>query len=59
MNARAGSPAGLGEILRKAFAAGGPILIEAPVTAMPSPWHLMRLTPPAASVPVPPNPLDA
>ena len=37
----------------------GPLLVEVPVGAMPSPWPLMRLNPPpfGAGPPAPPNPL--
>jgi len=44
--ARADSPEVLEPLLRDALSAAGPILIEARVGAMPSPWHLLRLTVP-------------
>lgn len=57
---RAESPGGLTALLKSAFAAGGPSVIEVSVGEMPSPWHLMRLQqPPFAKAPrpAPPNPL--
>ncbi len=55
--ARAETPAALEALLRSAIAAGGPCLIEVPVTEMPSPWHLMRLQKlPFAKAPQPPPP---
>lgn len=56
--ARVEGPDALVPVLGGALHDGGPTLIEAPVGAMPSPWHLMRLTPPPAGAFVaPPNPL--
>ena len=57
--ARADTPAELERVLRRGIADGGPLLVEARVGRMPSPWHLLRLTPPpfAAGAPVKPNPL--
>lgn len=54
---RVETPEGLEPVLRVARDAGGPLLIEAPVKAMPSPWGLMRLTSPESSDGAPPNPL--
>ena len=58
--ARAETPDALQELIRSAIAAGGPCLIEVPVSEMPSPWHLMRLQKlpfARAPQPPPPNPL--
>lgn len=55
---RIDGPGDLAEAIAAARKAGGPTLIEAPVTAMPSPWHLMRLTPPPAGAGIPPNPFE-
>lgn len=57
--ARVDAPESLGAALGRAFAEGGPTLIEAPVGEMPSPWHLMRLAPPPAGsgFRAPPDPL--
>ncbi len=57
--ARADEPAALEAALRAHGEAGGPILIEARVGAMPSPWHLLRLMPPpfASGRVAKPNPL--
>jgi acetolactate synthase I/II/III large subunit len=56
---RADDPAQLEKALRDHGGRGGPTLIEAPVGAMPSPWHLLRLMPPpfAPGRPAPANPL--
>jgi len=40
--ARVASPDALTPMLRDAFAGGGPVLLEAPVTAMPNPWPIME-----------------
>jgi len=59
-HARAETPDALREVLSRALAAGeGPLLVDVPVGDMPSPWPLMRLTPPpfAAGAAPPPNPL--
>jgi acetolactate synthase-1/2/3 large subunit len=55
--ARVDGPNALAATLRDAFGETGPTLIEAPVGPMPSPWHLMRLTPPPPGTKAPPNPL--
>lgn len=57
----ADTPEALEAALKDNFAAGGPMLIEAQVGRMPSPWHLLRLVPPpfVAGRAVPPNPLGA
>lgn len=39
------SPEGLGGAVREANGHAGPVLIEAKVGVMPSPWHLLRLQP--------------
>ncbi|WPO43238.1 thiamine pyrophosphate-dependent enzyme [Tardiphaga sp. 42S5] len=57
---KAATPEDLVSILKSAFTARGPAVIEVPVGEMPSPWHLMRLQqPPFAKAPrpAPPNPL--
>ena len=46
---RADSPDTLGEAIAKGVARGGPMLVEAPVGEMPSPWPLLRLQPMAGS----------
>ena len=46
---RADSPEALGRAIAKGVAGGGPMLIEAPVGEMPSPWPLLRLQPMAGS----------
>lgn len=51
-------PGFLAAAINAAVERGGPTLIEAPVKEMPSPWHLMRLTPPPPGLPVPPNPFE-
>lgn len=53
----ADTPDALEAALKDNFGAGGPMLIEARVGRMPSPWHLLRLVPPpfAAGRAVPPN----
>jgi acetolactate synthase-1/2/3 large subunit len=43
MGLRAATPDELRVALRKAFAAGGPVLIEVPVGEMPDPWPLIML----------------
>ena len=53
---RAESPEQLSSVLKRRSEGMGPILIEAPVSPMPSPWHLMRLSTPPASYIAPPNP---
>jgi acetolactate synthase I/II/III large subunit len=56
--ARADSPDALQRVLDRATSERTPILIEAPVGPMPSPWGLMRLqTRPGAANTGPPNPL--
>jgi acetolactate synthase-1/2/3 large subunit len=57
--ARCDEPVRLEGVLREALAARAPMLIEARVGEMPSPWHLMRLTNPpfVKGQPAPPNPL--
>jgi acetolactate synthase-1/2/3 large subunit len=56
---RAESPAALESAIRSSLAERGPVLIDAPVGVMPSPWHLLRLTPMMGykGPPAPPNPL--
>lgn len=56
---RADEPDALGRALRDHAGRGGPTLIEARVDTMPSPWHLLRLSPPpfAAGRASAPNPL--
>jgi acetolactate synthase-1/2/3 large subunit len=56
---RADDPPALEHALRRHVGAGGPLLIEARVGPMPSPWHLLRLVPPpfAQAVAAGPNPL--
>jgi acetolactate synthase-1/2/3 large subunit len=55
---RASSPDALEHMLRCAVRDRAPILIEAPVGPMPSPWGLMRLQArPGAANSGPPNPL--
>jgi len=56
---RVTDPAGLEGAVRNAIAARGPVVIEAKVGEMPSPWHLFRLRPPLklAGRVAPPNPL--
>ncbi len=56
---RADAPEALHHALREHAGRGGPTLIEARVGTMPSPWHLLRLSPPpfAANRPAAPNPL--
>jgi acetolactate synthase I/II/III large subunit len=49
--ARVDGPEALVPALSHAIRNGGPTLIEAPVGEMPSPWHLMRLTPPPVPKP--------
>lgn len=53
---RVDSPDGLAAALARAFAAGGPHLIEVRVGAMPGPWHLIH-TFSKAPRPAPANPL--
>ena len=55
----ADTPAQLEKALRDHAGRGGPTLIEARVSVMPSPWHLLRLMPPpfAAGRSAPANPL--
>jgi len=56
--ARAESAEALQRVLGRATRDGAPILIEAPVGPMPSPWGLMRLQArPGAANTGPPNPL--
>jgi len=56
--ARADSAAALQRVLGRAVQDRAPILIEAPVGSMPSPWGLMRLQArPGAANTGPPNPL--
>jgi len=56
--ARADSAGALKSVLGRAVRDRGPILIEAPVGSMPSPWGLMRLqAKPGAANTGPPNPL--
>jgi len=57
--ARCDDPDTLERALREHRGRGGPTLIEARVGTMPSPWHLLRLSPPpfAAGHPAAPNPL--
>lgn len=57
--ARVDSPDALPRALSDAFTQGGPVLIEARVGELPSPWHLLRLQPAFGKPPglVPPNPL--
>jgi len=55
--ARVDGPGSLPSILKRAFAEGGPTLIEAPVGPMPNPWSLIRVSPPPASYSAPPDPL--
>jgi len=43
MGVRATTPDALRTALRKAFASGGPALIEVPVAEMPDPWPLLML----------------
>jgi len=43
MGVRATTPDALRAALRKAFASGGPALIEVPVAEMPDPWPLLML----------------
>lgn len=52
-------PVDLEIALREHLGSAGPVLIEARVGPMRSPWHLLRLVPPpfAAGKPAPPNPL--
>jgi acetolactate synthase-1/2/3 large subunit len=56
---RADDPPALEQALRRHIGSGGPLLIEARVGPMPSPWHLLRLVPPpfAQAVRAGPNPL--
>jgi acetolactate synthase-1/2/3 large subunit len=56
---RADDPSALEQALRRHIGTGGPLLIEARVGPMPSPWHLLRLVPPpfAQAVAAGPNPL--
>jgi acetolactate synthase I/II/III large subunit len=55
--ARVDGAESLPSVLKRAFADGGPTLIEAPVGPMPNPWSLIRLSPPPAGFSAPPNPL--
>lgn len=55
--AKAGDAAALETALKDHARKGGPILIEAPVGKMPSPWGLMRLRPMGGKTQAPPNPL--
>ncbi len=58
---RADSPERLGEAVARGVAHGGPVLIEAPVGEMPSPWPLVRLQPMIGSGDasrMEPNPFD-
>ena len=43
---RADEPHQLLALLKSRARAGGPVLVEARVAPMPSPWHLLRLIPP-------------
>lgn len=52
------TPDDLPAAIANARRSGGPTLIEVPVEAMPSPWHLMRLAPPPPGTPVPPSPFE-
>ncbi len=54
------SPGALGSAIAESLKEDGPVLIEAKVGEMPSPWHLLRLQPmQGVSGPVAPiNPLD-
>jgi acetolactate synthase-1/2/3 large subunit len=56
---QADGPTALEQILKRGAGEPGPMLIEARVGPMPSPWHLLRLVPPpfAAGMPAKPNPL--
>ena len=56
-HARVDTPEALEKLMPSVMREGGPTLIEVPVSDMPSPWHLMRLTPPPPSYVPPPNPL--
>lgn len=56
-HARVDTPDALRQVLPSVLREGGPTLIEIPVGDMPSPWHLMRLTPPPPSYVAPANPL--
>jgi acetolactate synthase-1/2/3 large subunit len=49
--AKAGSPAELETILHRHVRGDAPLLIEAPVGKLPSPWHLMRLRGSGPSMP--------
>lgn len=42
---KAGDPASLEGVLKEVAAQDGPVLVEAPVGEMPSPWPLLRLKP--------------
>ncbi|HEY4200651.1 MAG TPA: thiamine pyrophosphate-dependent enzyme [Devosiaceae bacterium] len=55
--ARADDPAALERVLKGHANKGGPILVEAPVGKMPSPWGLMRLRAAGGKTPAPANPL--
>jgi len=55
--ARADDSAALEAALKRHARQGGPVLIEAPVGKMPSPWSLMRLRAANARTPALPNPL--
>jgi acetolactate synthase-1/2/3 large subunit len=58
---RVTSPAALQAAITDSLGENGPVLIEAPVGEMPSPWHLMRLQPmPGVKVPdAGPHPLSS
>jgi acetolactate synthase-1/2/3 large subunit len=56
-HARAETPDELEKLLPVVMREGGPTLIEVPLGEMPSPWHLMRLTPPPPTYKAPANPL--
>ncbi|MFL9898677.1 thiamine pyrophosphate-binding protein [Paraburkholderia fungorum] len=58
---RATSAAALQAAITDSLSQNGPVLIEAPVGEMPSPWHLMRLQPmPGVKVPdAGPHPLSS
>jgi acetolactate synthase I/II/III large subunit len=43
---RADDPQQLSALLKRRAKEGGPLVVEARVVPMPSPWHLLRLLPP-------------
>jgi acetolactate synthase-1/2/3 large subunit len=58
---RVDSPAALGSAIRSSLTEPGPVMIEVAVGEMPSPWHLLRLTPMEGlkGPSLPPDPLAA